>query len=108
MLPRDIHGVSRGCPVRLKVAAKGCPWGAKGRPGVPKRYQGMSMGCKAGPPGYQKDAKESDSINNGEARGENLRWMFPRCFPDIFPDVSQISPRFLFPDFSFMMVLYVD
>ena len=89
MLPRDVHAVPRGCPVRPKVAAKGCPWGAKGRPGIPKRCQGMSMGCQAGPPGYQKDAKESDSTNNGEARGENLRWMPPRCPPD----ASQRPPQ---------------
>ena len=96
MLPRDVHAVPRGCPVRSKVAAKGCPWGAKGRPGIPKRCQGMSMGCQAGPPGSQKDAKESDSTNNGEARGGK---------PKV--DVSQMCPRFLFPDFSFMMILHV-
>ena len=123
LLPRDVHGVPRGFPVRPKVAAKGCPWGAKGRRGVPKRCQGMSMGSQAGPPGHQKDAKESNSVTNAEARGENPRRMSPRCLPDVsqmsprclprclsdvFQDVSQMSPRFLFPDFSCMMILHID
>ena len=72
---------------------QGMSMGCQGAPGASKRCQGMSMGCQGGALGYEKDAKESNSTNNAEARGENLRWMAPRCVPD----ASQILPRF-FPN----------
>ena len=91
------QGTSMGC----HSCCQGMSMGCQGAPRDTKRCQGMPMGCQAGPPGHQKDAKESNSINNAKARGENLRWMLPRCFPDgsrCLPDASrgsQMPPRCL-------------
>ena len=54
MLPRDVHGVPRGCPVKPKVDAKGCPWGAKGRPGHQKGAKECPWGAKEEPWGIKR------------------------------------------------------
>ena len=54
LLPRDVHGVPRGCPVRPKVDAKGCPWGAKGRPGHQKGAKECPWGAKEEPWGIKR------------------------------------------------------
>ena len=51
--------------------------GCQGAPRDTKKVPRDVHGVPSRPPGYQKDAKESDSTNNGEARGENLRWFPP-------------------------------